>query len=258
MHAKKSLGQNFLIDPNYRRKIVAALSPRPQDSILEIGPGKGVLSDEIANQCDRLWMVEKDRHLASLLSQHFADNARAEVISGDFLTIPLSFLGPPEGRVRVIGNLPYNRASQIFLRMIENRHYFDEFFLMFQKEVAARFMAQPKTRDYGLLTLWGGLYTECKILFHLPPTAFRPRPKVTSSLVHFKIKLSPLLKDDEAPFFWSLMRRLFQHRRKTIRQVLRKWQIDEALPSRTRAEELDVESLIRLASVLHQCFRNLL
>lgn len=247
MYPKKSLGQNFLTDPNYQRKILSALSPKRTDLILEIGPGNGVLSDEIVHRCRHLWMVEKDRRLAEFLSEHFTNSKRVGIIEGDFLTVPLSFLGKPEGRVRVIGNLPYNIASRIFIKLIENRLIFDEFFLMFQKEVAERFIASPKTKDFGLLTLWAQIYTDCKILFHLPPAVFRPRPKVTSSFVYFKLKSTPMIQDDEAPFFWNLMRKLFQKRRKTIRHVLRMGQMAEWIPANARAEELSVAELIRLA-----------
>ena len=251
MPPKKSLGQNFLVDPNYRRKIIEAVAPSLNDEIVEIGPGRGVITTELVGRCRHLWLVEKDLGLAAALKKTYADEPKVTVLTGDFLRLDLEKTwGESPGRFEVVGNLPYNVASQIFIRLIEKRHYFSEFFLMFQKEMAKRFVAQPKTKDYGLLALWAKIYTDCKIAFHLPPNAFRPRPKVDSTFVHFKVKQDPLVSDFEAPLFWNLMRILFQQRRKTILSVLKSKKIDmkgKKIPSKTRAEELTAEELINLA-----------
>lgn len=293
MRPKKSLGQNFLIDPNYKRKIVESLQIEEGDTILEIGPGRGVLTDELVERCQYLWIIEKDKELAKELTDRFQKNPRVKIFAEDFLETDLLFLrsgGHPErkrriqpqkgalsglnhldsspfdklraqndskaDKIKAVGNLPYNVASQIFIKLIENRKHFSDFFLMFQKEMALRFVAKPGTKDYGLLTLWSTIYTDCKILFHLPPTVFRPRPKVSSSFVRFKIKEKPLLDDSEANFFWKLMRTLFQQRRKTIQAVLRKTPgvsvemrdlASLQLTPGTRAETLSAAELIELA-----------
>ncbi|MBI2340248.1 MAG: ribosomal RNA small subunit methyltransferase A [Deltaproteobacteria bacterium] len=248
---KKSLGQNFLIDPNYRRKIIETVSPSLNDEIVEIGPGRGILTSELVGRCRHLWLVEKDASLAAALKTTYSDEPKATVLTADFLELDLKEIwGEPPRQMEVVGNLPYNVASQIFIRLIENRLYFSDLYLMFQKEMARRFTAEPRTRDYGLLTLWAKIYTECKIAFHLPPTAFRPRPKVDSSFVHFKIREEPLIPDKEAPAFFGLLRLLFQQRRKTIASALKAKNISiqsKKIPPNARAEELSVEELIRLA-----------
>ena len=172
---KKSLGQNFLIDQNYKRKILGAVLAKTGSTILEIGGGKGILTEGLALSASHLWVVEKDHRLAELLREKFCGNAKVEVVCEDFLEME----APPPSPI-VVSNLPYNIASQIFIKLIENRKNFSELFLMFQKEMALRFVAKPRTKDYGLLTLWAQIYTDCRILFHLPPTAFSPRPKVSS------------------------------------------------------------------------------
>lgn len=251
MHPKKSLGQNFLIDPNYRRKIIETVAPSLNDEIVEIGPGRGVLTAELVGRCRHLWVVEKDLSLAGALRTTYADEPKITILTGDFLELDLpETWGEPPLQMEVVGNLPYNVASQILIRLLENRLYFSDLYLMFQREMAERFVAQPKTKDYGLLTLWAQIYTDCKIAFHLPPTAFRPRPKVESSFVHFKMKENPLISDDEALPFWNLMRTLFQQRRKTILSVLKAGKIDAyevKIPRNARAEELTVGELINLA-----------
>lgn len=262
---KRSLGQNFLIDPNYKRKILGAVFAKTGSPILEIGGGKGILSNELAKTATHLWIVEKDRLLAQLLLEKFGDNQKVEVVCEDFLKLnlesdlKLTFHGstgspcPGRGRgtVTVVGNLPYNVASQIFIKLMENRQYFSELFLMFQKEMALRFVAKPTTRDYGLLTLWAQIYTEPKILFHLPPTVFYPRPKVSSSFVSFKIRETPLISHEESLHFWKSMRTLFQKRRKTIRSALGKnYPATEREYNDQRAEELTVIELIALARSL--------
>jgi len=249
--AKKSLGQNFLIDKNYQQKILFAVSDVNKSGyIVEIGPGQGALSQHLIPIAKHYLAIEKDRDLAALLKTTLSKPH--QVVEGDFLKIPLDFLGQSSQWI-VVGNLPYNVASQIFIRLLEHRKFFCDLFLMFQKEMALRFVAKPGTKDYGLLTLWATIYTESKILFHLPPTVFRPQPKITSSFVHFKIKPEPLIQSKEETNFWPFVRNLFQHRRKTLASVL-KTQRDK-LPSalvKARAEDLSVPDLISLFRLLHE------
>lgn len=257
MRPKKSLGQNFLIDPNYKRKIIEAITPSLNDEILEIGPGRGVLTSELVGRCSHLWLIEKDKELARSLSKKYEEEPKLTIITEDFLETDLEDLwGEPPWEIKVIGNLPYNAASQILIRLLKNRFYFSDCYLMFQKEMALRLIGKPGTKDYSLLSLWTQIYTDCKILFHLPPTAFRPRPKVTSSFVHFKLRSHPLLPDKEAPYFWGLMHTLFEQRRKTIRGTLKgKGNVNlkalqKMIPPKARAETFSVEELIALARSL--------
>ncbi len=243
--AKKSLGQNFLIDKNYQQKIVAAVeATKMTEFILEIGPGQGAISQHLLKIASTYFAVEKDYELADRLKSELKKPHGA--VQGDFLQIDLDFL-KESSNWTAVANLPYNVASQIFIRLLENRKYFSHLFLMFQKEMALRFVAAPGTKDYGLLTIWATIYTDSKILFHLPPTVFRPQPKVTSSFVHFIIKDKALILPEEEVGFWPFVRQLFQHRRKTISSVL-KDKKDKLAPEliRARAEDLSVLELIIL------------
>lgn len=263
MRAKKSLGQNFLTDANYRKKIITAVLASNPQTLLEIGPGHGALTDLLIGQVQNFVLVEKDFSLAAALQVKYSKIENPpKIIQGDFLdvdladVIPVRLGGGIHPNITVVGNLPYNAASPILARLMEERKYFKEFFLMFQKEVALRLIAKPGTKDYSLLTLLAKIYSDAEILFHVPPTAFRPRPKVISSVVHFKIKPVPLVNDIEAPFFWKIVRLLFQQRRKTILSVLKgvegmdKNHLEKHISPNARAEAYTVEELINLTRIL--------
>lgn len=249
-YPKKSLGQNFLVDPNYQRKIIAALKLDQGDHVMEIGPGWGAITRHIIQRVAKLYLVEKDDHLAQNLEQQFA-SPRIKIIHGDFLKINLQTIADEsKKKIKVVGNLPYNIASQIFFRLIENRDMVSDMFLMFQREVAKRFVAKPGTREYGLLSLWQQVYTDCTILFDLPPTAFKPKPRVKSSFLHFTLRDKNLLGASDEKAFWHLMKILFQGRRKTLRSVLKKkgmsLQKMATLDGSVRAETLDITQLIKI------------
>lgn len=239
MFAKKSLGQNFLVDQNYQKKIISEVAKTHPQKILEIGPGHGALTRHLLSLNVPMFLVEKDERLFEALPPH--------KYNADFLEWDLSNLGKPCGEMTVVGNLPYNVASQILIKLLENHHYFSRFFLMFQKEVALRIIGKAGTKDYSLLSLWAQIYSEPKILFHLPPTVFNPRPKVDSSLVLFELK-KPVLNEKEARSFWQFVRPLFQNRRKTIRAVLKKTTPSISLDflGNQRAEDLSLTELIGL------------
>ncbi len=264
MRPKKSLGQNFLVDQNYQRKIIEAIHNAP--FVMEIGPGRGAITQHLVKTAKQLWLIEKDHELAAQLSETYKTSPHVHVTHDDFLKvdltrhpreggdlmgtceIPASAKQHPYGDagMTVVGNLPYNVASQIFIKLIQNRVHFCDLYLMFQKEVALRFVAKPKTKDYGLLSLWAQIYTEPKILFHLPPSVFKPKPKVDSSFIHFKIKKTPLLKKEEEEIFWPLARKLFQHRRKMMGTILKNEKVIPDEFAKKRVEELDVEDLVYL------------
>lgn len=217
---KKSLGQNFLVDPNYRRKIITAVRENfCGETIVEIGPGRGALTDGLLSFAGDMILVEKDRYLAHPLVEKFHSQNSVKVIRADFLEIDFeSILPKPPQRMIAVGNLPYNVASQIYLKLLHNRRYFKRLYLMFQKEVAVRCLAAPGGRDYGVLSVWTQIMTRGRKLFDVPPTAFRPRPRVTSSFVAFE-----LLDDDGQDWipFMAFVRRLFQNRRKKTGTILK-------------------------------------
>jgi len=238
---KPKLGQHFLTDSTAALRIVEALGDVSESTVLEIGPGRGVLTGLLIRRARRVIAVELDRVLAAQLRMRYSLVPNLEIIEGDILSIELdSIFGPKPGStrpgmplvpesVRGLGNLPYFITSDILLRLFEYRKYFESFVLMVQKEVADRLAARPGTSEYGLLSATAQLYARVEKLFTLPPGAFSPPPKVHSTVV--RLVLSPQLERlgvEEAAFI-DFLKLSFAQKRKTL------W---NNLKIRYRAEEL--------------------
>jgi 16S rRNA (adenine1518-N6/adenine1519-N6)-dimethyltransferase len=197
---KPKLGQHFLADNSFASQIVDALGDVSQHTVLEIGPGRGVLTSILAKRARRLIAVELDRVLAAQLRLRFGMFPNVEVIEGDILSIDLdSLFGPKPGLRRpgiefkptpakVIGNLPYYITSDILLRLFDYSKYFETIVILVQREVADRIAAKPGSRDYGLLSATAQLYARVEKLFTLPPGAFNPPPKVHSTALRLTIE----------------------------------------------------------------------
>lgn len=257
--AKKSLGQNFLIDQNYQRKIINSLEINPKTEVIEIGPGQGAITRHLIElNLKKLTLIEKDTELAKILDEKYKDKDHIEVIHADFLNLDLNENFKSDSHRIVVSNLPYNVSSQIFIKLLEYRDLFHALYLMFQKEVGSRLLAQPKTKDYGLLSLWCQIHTNPRKLFDLPPTVFKPKPRVWSSFLEFEIKQDSLLDSKIEREFWRMMKLLFQQRRKMILSILKKnislekIEVIEKLSwiKQKRAEELSVEELIQLVKLI--------
>jgi 16S rRNA (adenine1518-N6/adenine1519-N6)-dimethyltransferase len=225
---KAKLGQHFLTDTAAAARIVEALGDVSQGTVLEIGPGRGVLTGLLIKRARRVIAVELDRVLAAQLRMRYSLIPNLEIIEGDILSIDFdSLFGPKPGStrpgmplvpepVRVLGNLPYFITSEILLRLFEYRKYFESFVLMVQKEVADRLAARPGKSDYGLLSATAQLYARVEKLFTLPPGAFSPPPKVHSTVV--RLVLSPQLEQlgvEEAQFI-DFLKLAFAQKRKTL------------------------------------------
>ena len=240
---KPKLGQHFLADPSAALRIVEALGDFSQNTVLEIGPGRGALTSLLARQARRLIAIELDRVLAAQLRMNFSLARNVEVIEGDILAVDFDTLfGPKPGstrpgmnhqpeRVRVVGNLPYFLTSDILLRMFEYRKYFETILLMVQREVADRLAAQPGRSEYGLLSATAQLYTRVEKLFTLPPGAFSPPPKVHSTVV--RLTIAPRLESLRVPEagFIGFLKLSFGQKRKTLWNNLK----SEYKPDRLRA-----------------------
>jgi 16S rRNA (adenine1518-N6/adenine1519-N6)-dimethyltransferase len=202
---KPKLGQHFLASDSYAAQIVDALGDTAQNTVLEIGPGRGVLTSLLAKRTRRLIAVELDRVLAAQLRLRFGMFSNVEVIEADILAIDFdSLFGPKPGLrrpgiefrpdpVKVAGNLPYYITSDILLRLFDYAKYFETIVILVQREVADRIAARPGTRDYGLLSATAQLYARVEKLFTLPPGAFAPPPKVHSTAL--RLTIAPRQKD---------------------------------------------------------------
>ncbi len=217
-HAKKSLGQNFLVDVNYQQKIANAVREAAGDqTVVEIGPGQGAITRHLRGFAKKLVLVEKDYALAKNLTDSFAGDKIVDVKTGDFLELETDLFTQNMPSVAV-GNLPYNVASQILIKLIEMEGNFTSYFLMFQREMAERIVASPNSKDYSVLSVWAQLFTKPKILFHLPPSVFRPQPRVQSSFVRFDVLGLAVTPEKK---FIEFIKKLFGQRRKKISTILK-------------------------------------
>ena len=221
VRAKKALGQHFLTDLNIARKICDSLSGGSQESpceVLEVGCGMGVLTQFLLKRDDiRTWGAEIDTESVEYLHEHYPDFA-PRLIEGDFLKMNLAERFP-EG-LQLIGNFPYNISSQIFFKVLENRHLIPECVGMIQKEVAVRIAEPPGSREYGILSVLLQAWYDIDYLFTVNETVFNPPPKVKSAVIRLKRNGVEKLDCDEA-LFLKVVKASFNQRRKMIRNSLR-------------------------------------
>jgi 16S rRNA (adenine1518-N6/adenine1519-N6)-dimethyltransferase len=256
LSAKKSLGQNFLLDLNLTTRIARAAEPLENITVVEVGPGPGGLTRALlALGARRVIAVERDeRALAALAEIAARYPGRLDVVSGDALRVDIhEHLGPE--RARVVANLPYNIATALLVNWLTVEPWppwYDSLVLMFQREVAERIVARPGGKTYGRLSVLAGWRTEAKILFDVAPSAFVPPPKVTSAIVRLTPRPEPLACDAKA--LQRMTEAAFGQRRKMLRQSLKSLGVDAGalldaagLEPTARAEEIPVEGFVTLA-----------
>ena len=226
--SKPKLGQHFLASEDNALRIVDSLGDISQSTVLEIGPGRGMMTSLLARRARRLIAVELDRVLAAQLRLKFGMTRNVEIIEGDILSIDIdSLFGPKPGLGRpgidlkpepakVVGNLPYYITSDILLRLFEYSRYFETIVIMVQREVADRMAAQPGSSDYGLLSATAQLYARVENLLTLPPGAFTPPPKVHSSVLRLTIEPQQEKLGIAGDGFIDFLRLSFGQKRKTL------------------------------------------
>jgi 16S rRNA (adenine1518-N6/adenine1519-N6)-dimethyltransferase len=265
--AKKSLGQNFLVDGGVAERIVGALAPRADETVVEIGPGRGALTRLLVERAGRVVAVELDRALIPALAGRFGARENFTLLHDDALRVDFCAAVAPAPAARVVANLPYNVATAILQRLVEQRACLPELILMLQREVVERMTARPSSGERGYLSVLVEAYCEAEALFDVPPDAFRPAPKVWSTvarLVARSIEAGDVRND---PLFLRVVGAGFAQRRKTIQNNLRAAPAPVAglvegrggapatlaeagiEPSR-RAESLALAEWVRLAAVL--------
>ncbi|HEY3706162.1 MAG TPA: 16S rRNA (adenine(1518)-N(6)/adenine(1519)-N(6))-dimethyltransferase RsmA [Terracidiphilus sp.] len=256
MPHKPKLGQNFLRDQTAIRRIVAALGDISHQTVVEIGPGQGAITGLLASQAARVIALELDRELAPRL-RAFLGSEKVTVFEQDVLQFDFSAASAQANqKLAIVGNLPYYITSPILLKLAQSASGLDRAVLMVQREVADRIVAQPGSRDYGLLSVTVQMYGPVERLFTLPPGAFSPPPDVHSTV--FRWRFAPRFHElglEENPFL-QLARQVFAQKRKTLANNLRaaKYPGDAvaaaltstAIPPQSRAEELSLESLAHL------------
>jgi len=216
--ARKSLGQNFIIDPNIVGRIIDEADIGPEDTVVEIGPGQGAMTRGLAERAKHLIAIELDERLLHRLKTELSDLKNIDLILGNALTFPYERL---IGKVKVVANLPYYISSPMITRLIEVREKIDYLILMLQKEVAERITAPPGGKEYGYLSVMVQLWAGAEILFHVPREAFSPVPKVDSAVVRLRMRASPEVEAADYGFFGKIVGAAFSQRRKTLRNTLR-------------------------------------
>lgn len=248
VRAKKHLGQHFLTDQNIAGKIVDSLSFEGYKKVLEVGPGMGVLTKFLLQKNAEIYVAEIDQESIVYLKEHYP-KLEAQHFVGDFLKINIPEIFGEE--LAVIGNFPYNISSQILFKIIDNFTFIPEISGMFQKEVAERTAAKPRTKDYGILSVLVQAYYDVEYLFTVHENVFNPPPKVKSGVIRMTRNLKPGLAGNEI-LFKQIVKAGFGQRRKKMSNSLKVLGIPEMLKSHPfldiRAEELSVADFIAFAN----------
>lgn len=238
MKAKRSLGQNFLTGTHYPRRIVDSVPLQPGETVVEIGPGHGALTALLLDRGARVVAVELDSELIPSLRETFGSRPNFALIEADAMTIDLRQVIAPAAKARVVANLPYNISTPILQRLIEQRDSVLDMTLMLQREVVDRITASPGGREYGYLSVLVQFYCEAEKLFDVPPGAFRPSPRVWSSVMRLTVRPQPAAAVRCEAAFIELTKALFAQRRKTILNNLRAAKSRLGLREDTRISEI--------------------
>ena len=220
-HPSKRFGQNFLTDKSTIKKIVDALNPQLSETIVEIGPGRGALTAPLLERAGRLVAIEFDRNLIPILESTFGNKENFKLVQSDALITNICSEIRPAETARVVANLPYNIATAVLQRLIEQRACLTELILMLQREVVDRIIASTDSAERGYLSVFVEAYCETEKLFDVAPGSFHPVPKVWSTVVQLRLrpKIAVELKDEK--LLWQIVSAGFAQRRKTILNNLR-------------------------------------
>jgi 16S rRNA (adenine1518-N6/adenine1519-N6)-dimethyltransferase len=241
--ARQRLGQHFLTTRGTLERLASAACPEPEPLVIEIGPGRGALTEFLLPRAERVFAIELDAYLVDAVRRRFADAAGLTVVEGDVLQTDLDQWGPAV----IAGNLPYYITSPILTKLYAMGPLLRRAILLMQKEVAERLVAQPGTRDYGWLSVLTNFHVRPELLFTVPPGAFSPPPKVDSAAV--RLTPVPPIPDLPATPFLEFVSRSFGHKRKTLRNNLAPFygpRISESPEARLRAEQLSLEQFADL------------
>jgi 16S rRNA (adenine1518-N6/adenine1519-N6)-dimethyltransferase len=245
----KRFGQNYLHDKNIIKKIINEIAPQPEDTVLEIGPGRGALTELIYGKVKNFIAVEIDTRVIDDLQSRYPD---LQLIQKDFLkTDPNTLFDSNKKKLRIIGNIPYNLTSPIIFKTIRNSGFIEDAVLMVQHEVAKRMTASKGTKDYGILTVLLNYFTNTDLCFKVSPNAFYPKPKVTSAVVHLRLKDLNITQENREMFI-RIVKACFGNRRKTLKNSLSNSIFkelnfsDSGIDLSLRAEQLDVKDFLVL------------
>ena len=260
---EKRFSQNFLTNENAAKRMVEALDLKEYETVLEIGPGKGILTKYLIQRSNNVVGVEIDRRLCSFLEKKFFANKNFTIINKDFLKVNLNQFASAENRMKVIGNLPYQITSPILSVLMDNKQLIELAVLMVQREVAQRICAQPDSKDWSPLSIGVQLFSDVKSLFKLKPASFYPTPKVSSTVTKISFLKKPKVEIKDENLFFKSVKASFAQRRKTILNSLSSnYNIDKTklglvlekakIDPKRRAESLSIEEFSVLAETISQ------
>lgn len=252
MKARKRFGQHFLHDPSVLARIARAINPKADDALVEIGPGRGVLTRVLLEAAFRsIDAIEIDRDLVPLLRDEFAGEPRFNVHEADALDFDFTALAQSRGggKMRVIGNLPYNISTPLLFHLLKHVTAIDDMHVMLQREVVNRIAAEPGNGDYGRLTVMLSPWLQAESLFDVGPGAFHPPPKVWSSVVRLTVRQAPAFV--VSPHFAAVVASAFSHRRKTLRNALK------GIVTSAQIESCNVDPNARPETVAPEAFNRL-
>ena len=248
VNPKKFLGQHFLIDDNISKKIVNNIDFKKFKKVIEVGPGKGALTKHLLHIKDILTLIEVDNESVVFLKNEFI-NEKLDIIENDFLKFDIQSAYPSEENILIIGNFPYNISSQILFKSIDNYKSVKAIIGMFQKEVAERIISKNNSKQYGILSVKTQLFYDAKILFDVSPNVFFPKPKVNSAVISLTRKENINI-DCDLELLDRIIKLSFQHRRKKIKNSLKKLDIEENILEdsifESRPEQLTIEEFVKL------------
>jgi 16S rRNA (adenine1518-N6/adenine1519-N6)-dimethyltransferase len=253
--ARKRFGQNFLIDHGIIRDIVRAVHPHKDDVIVEIGPGKGAITQLLADSCDNLSVIELDRDLVPWLKVKFEKHPNFQLFQADALQFDFAQLVKDDKPIRIVGNLPYNISTPLIFHLLSYSTQVSDMHFMLQKEVVKRMAAKAGDSAYGRLGIMVQYYCDVENLFEVPPTSFDPAPKVDSAIVRLVPYKDLPHKATNIKTLESLVNVAFQQRRKTLRNALKQLlapEVIEQLPIDTsaRAEEISLAEYVATSNLL--------
>ena len=260
LKAKKSLGQNFLKDPYYITKIIESFDLKNDDIVVEVGPGKGILTKQLINKAGKVYAVEIDHRMYDHLTATIKSD-KLNLILDDFLKFDFENI-IKEKKVKVVGNVPYQVTSGIIFKVMDLVYSFhqkqkeiESLTIMIQKEVAERIVANPNTKAYGIISVLTSFFSaKRELLFDVPPEAFTPKPKVTSSIIKFTFnKENPYFDQmKDYKFFKRVVKTVFQNRRKMLRNTLKHFNIAlekiQTVEITKRPENLTLDDFITLSN----------
>jgi len=251
---RKSLGQHFLDDPRILDRIADALELTPDDTLIEIGPGRGSLTARLHGKPRRLVLIEYDRALAARLRERYAGDASVTVIQADVLTVDLAEAAG--GPFKLVGNIPYYITTPILFRALESPRPSRAVYLV-QREVAQRMAAKPGTSEYGALSVNVQALSRIEVLFRVAPGSFHPPPKVESAVVRVTPLDSPVIADDEQPRFRRLVQDAFGLRRKQMRRVVRELLSLDAAEADALLASAEIDASVRPETLSPDAFARL-